>query len=287
MRAPRRARIPCIGALDVCPLVWIADAERATRARAGAGGGDRDRGARGAGVPLRRARHRRRAARARLLSPRRPRRRSAGGCARASCPGLRPAAPHPTAGATLVTARAAAGGLQRRARHGRRRGRARDRGPRCASPAAGSRGVRAIAIDLGDRAQISTNVHDPIGVPLGAVIERGARAGRRARCARRSPARSSAWSRRPRSAAFRRTCRCPASTPTLHVLERRLAAAASAAHVVHVPPLVGPVDLRPAVDGTDLVDHRPHLGAREVDRGPVLVRRAPGRVRRARRRPAR
>ena len=32
-------------------------------------------------------------------------------------------------------------------------------------------GVRAIGIDLGERAQVSTNVHDPISVPLGAVIE--------------------------------------------------------------------------------------------------------------------
>ena len=36
----------------------------------------------------------------------------------------------------------------------------------------GIEGVRAIAIDLGDRVQISTNVHDPACVPLGAVIER-------------------------------------------------------------------------------------------------------------------
>jgi glutamate formiminotransferase/glutamate formiminotransferase/formiminotetrahydrofolate cyclodeaminase len=33
--------------------------------------------------------------------------------------------------------------------------------------------VRAIAIDLGDgRTQVSTNVHDPIAVPLASVVQR-------------------------------------------------------------------------------------------------------------------
>jgi glutamate formiminotransferase len=37
----------------------------------------------------------------------------------------------------------------------------------------GPPGVRAIGIDLGrGRTQVSTNVHDPIAVPLGQVIER-------------------------------------------------------------------------------------------------------------------
>jgi glutamate formiminotransferase len=31
--------------------------------------------------------------------------------------------------------------------------------------------VRAIGLDLGDRAQVSTNIHDPATVPLGAVID--------------------------------------------------------------------------------------------------------------------
>ena len=86
-------------------------------------------------------------------------------------PDFGPAAPHPTAGATLVTARpplaafnveldtddlavAAAIAADLRESGG------------------GPAGVRAIAIDLGGRAQVSTNVHDPISVPLGAVIER-------------------------------------------------------------------------------------------------------------------
>ena len=113
-----------------------------------------------------------RRARARLLSPRRQRGAAPSGCARASCgPDFGPAEPHPTAGATLVTARpplaafnveldtaeiavarAVAAGLR--------------------ESGGGLGGVRAIGVDLGDRAQVSTNVHDPIAVPLGAVIER-------------------------------------------------------------------------------------------------------------------
>ncbi|HEX2129196.1 MAG TPA: hypothetical protein VHF58_08260, partial [Solirubrobacterales bacterium] len=33
-------------------------------------------------------------------------------------------------------------------------------------------GVRAMAVDLDGRAQVSTNVHDPVAVPLATVIER-------------------------------------------------------------------------------------------------------------------
>jgi glutamate formiminotransferase len=82
-----------------------------------------------------------------------------------------PAEPHPTAGATLVTARpplaafnveldtadtavAVAVAAELRESGG------------------GLGGVRAIGVDLGDRAQVSTNVHDPVAVPLAAVIER-------------------------------------------------------------------------------------------------------------------
>jgi glutamate formiminotransferase/glutamate formiminotransferase/formiminotetrahydrofolate cyclodeaminase len=82
-----------------------------------------------------------------------------------------PAEPHPTAGAVLVTARpplaafnveldtanvAVAEAIAAELRES----------------GGGIPGVRAIAINLGDRAQISTNIHDPTAVPLGAVIER-------------------------------------------------------------------------------------------------------------------
>ncbi len=86
-------------------------------------------------------------------------------------PDLGPSAPHPTAGAVLVTARAplAAFNLELDT----------DDIEVARAIAAGLResggglpGVRAIGIDLGDRAQVSTNVHDPVAVPLAAVIER-------------------------------------------------------------------------------------------------------------------
>ena len=86
-------------------------------------------------------------------------------------PDMGPAEPHPSAGATLITARpplvafnleldtddleiARAVAAQLRESGG------------------GLAGVRAIGIALADRAQVSTNVHDPIAVPLGIVIER-------------------------------------------------------------------------------------------------------------------
>ncbi len=82
-----------------------------------------------------------------------------------------PRAPDPRAGATLVTARAPiaafnveldtadvaiAAAVAERLREA----------------GGGLPGVRAIGIDLGDRAQVSTNVHDPAAVPLATVIER-------------------------------------------------------------------------------------------------------------------
>ena len=96
-------------------------------------------------------------------------------------PDFGPAEPHPTAGATLVTARPplAAFNLELDTDDARRR---RSRSPpSCASRAAESAGVRAVGVDLGDRAQVSTNIHDPVAVPLAAVDRAGPRAGRRAR----------------------------------------------------------------------------------------------------------
>ena len=86
-------------------------------------------------------------------------------------PDYGPTAPHPTAGATLVTARPplaafnlildtddveVARAVAAELREG----------------GGGLRGVRAIGIDLDGRAQVSTNVHDPGSVPLALVIER-------------------------------------------------------------------------------------------------------------------
>lgn len=162
---------PCIGALDVCPLVWLSEAER-DQARELA----LETAAKIAelGVPvffygelaaeparLERAFFRRGGVRA-LAGRMRSEELS---------PDLGPAEPHPTAGATLVTARpplvafnveldtadmavAAAVAAELRESGG------------------GFAGVRAIAIALSDRVQISTNIHDPVSVSLAAVIER-------------------------------------------------------------------------------------------------------------------
>lgn len=86
-------------------------------------------------------------------------------------PDLGPAAPHPSAGATLVTARPPMaafnvnlGGIDLHS--GRKIAR------RVRESGGGREGVRAIAIDLGEgRIQISTNIHDPVAVPLAQVVE--------------------------------------------------------------------------------------------------------------------
>ncbi len=99
-------------------------------------------------------------------------------------PDLGPAAPHPSAGAVLVTARPplAAFNVELAGADlaaGRRIAAAlRESG-------GGLEGVRAIALELADgTVQISTNVHDPVRMPLAAVVaeverlaaERGGRA---------------------------------------------------------------------------------------------------------------
>jgi glutamate formiminotransferase len=87
-------------------------------------------------------------------------------------PDFGPELPHRTAGATLVTARAPLGAfnveldsadldLARAVAAGLR------------ESGGGLPGVRAIGLPLSSgRAQVSTNVHDPLAVPLGAVVER-------------------------------------------------------------------------------------------------------------------
>jgi glutamate formiminotransferase len=167
-----RGAHPAIGALDVCPLVWFDPADReAARAEALAVAtriGE-------LGVPVflygELARDPGRAERAYFRS---------GGLAELWLrmesgelrPDFGPEEPHRTAGATLVTARpplaafnveldtddveiarAVAAGLR--------------------EAGGGLPGVRAIGLLLSsDRAQVSTNVHDPLAVPLGEVVER-------------------------------------------------------------------------------------------------------------------
>jgi len=163
---------PAIGALDVCPVVWFHRADReAARAEAIAVATQIG----GLGVPVflygELARDPGRAERAYFRN---------GGLPELWLrmesselqPDFGPDLPHRTAGATLVTARpplaafnveldsgdveiaqAVAAGLR--------------------EAGGGPAGVRAIGLLLGSgRAQVSTNVHDPLSVPLAEVVER-------------------------------------------------------------------------------------------------------------------
>jgi glutamate formiminotransferase len=81
-----------------------------------------------------------------------------------------PGAPHPTGGATLVTARPplAAFNLEF---EGMTMTQAQAVAAALRESGGGARGVRAIAIELpGDITQLSTNVHDPIAIPLAEVV---------------------------------------------------------------------------------------------------------------------
>ena len=163
---------PAVGALDVCPLVWpepsAREAARAAAIEVAEAIGD-------LGVPVflygELAASPDRAERAffRNGGPAELWLRMEGGELR---PDRGPALPHRTAGATLVTARpplaafnieldssdvevarAVAAGLR--------------------ESGGGPPGVRAIGLALASgRSQVSTNVHDPVAVPLGEVVER-------------------------------------------------------------------------------------------------------------------
>lgn len=162
---------PAIGALDVCPVVWFEAADRdAARTEAVAVASQIG----GLGIPVflygELAREPVRAERAYFRNGGLPElwlRMESGELE----PDFGPELPHPRAGATLVTARpplaafnveldsadlevarAVAAGLR--------------------EAGGGLRGVRAIGLVLSSgRAQVSTNVHDPLAVPLGRVVE--------------------------------------------------------------------------------------------------------------------
>ena len=207
MRAHEGAH-PCIGALDVVPIVYLSEPRTATLARDEAlAVANRLAGrARPAGVPVRRARQRPRAAGARLL-PRR-RRRGAGASACATASWRRTSARrrlHPTAGATLVAARPplVAFNVELDTRRPRRRARDRGRGARARRRPAGRARDRHRSSRREGGCQVSTNVHDPFRVPAARRWSR--------RCGARPPQRGDAGAlrragrpraRRRRSRAF-------------------------------------------------------------------------------------
>jgi glutamate formiminotransferase len=163
---------PAIGALDVCPVVWFDPADRDV-ARTEAVAVAEQIG--GLGVPVflygELAREPGRAERAYFRN---------GGLAELWLrmesgelrPDFGPGLPHPTAGATLVTARRQLAAFNVELDSGDVEV-ARSVAAGLRESGGGLPGVRAIGLLLSSgRAQVSTNVHDPLAVPLGDVVER-------------------------------------------------------------------------------------------------------------------
>ncbi len=163
---------PCVGALDVCPVVWLDPGDRdAAREEALAVA----RAVSEEGIPvflygelasddLRRER-----AYFRTGGLARLRERMAAGELRAD---LGPSEPHASAGATLITARAPLAAFNVVLEGGDLES-GREIAAKLRESGGGLPGVRALAIDLGGAGiQISTNVHDPVAVPLATVVER-------------------------------------------------------------------------------------------------------------------
>ena len=163
---------PAIGALDVCPVVWFAPGDRdAARTEAVAVAEQ----IAGLGVPVflygELAREPGRAERAYFRN---------GGLAELWLrmesgelrPDFGPALPHPSAGATLVTARPPLAAFNVELDSGEVEI-ARAVAASLREAGGGPPGVRAIGLPLSSgRTQVSTNVHDPLSVPLGEIVER-------------------------------------------------------------------------------------------------------------------
>lgn len=163
---------PAIGALDVCPVVWLSEQRREM---AGEVAIEVARAIGKMGVPvflygdLASDADRRERAYYRAGGPDSLWQRMTSG---SLTPDFGPDRPHPTAGATLVTARAPLAafnlelgtddvGVAREIAAAIRE-----------SPEDGIPGVRALGLALSTgRAQVSTNVHDPIATPLCEVVE--------------------------------------------------------------------------------------------------------------------
>ena len=170
---------PCIGALDVCPLVYLRpeDVEDAARVALGVADALADRlqipvflyGRLATSAQRRERAYYRRGGLTELA------RRMREGELK---PDRGPGEPHPTAGATLVTARPPLAAfnllLDKRDLDA-----ARAIAAELRESGGGLPGVRAIALELEDGIQISTNVHDPVAVPLARVIAEVERIGSR------------------------------------------------------------------------------------------------------------
>jgi glutamate formiminotransferase len=163
---------PALGALDVCPLVWLDPADRdAARAEAIAVAGQIG----GLGVPVflygELAREPQRVERSFFRN---------GGLAELWLrmeagelrPDFGPSLPHRRAGATLLTARPPLAAFNVELDSGELEV-ARAVAAALRESDGGLPGVRAIGLVLSSgRGQVSTNVHDPLSVPLGQVVER-------------------------------------------------------------------------------------------------------------------
>lgn len=170
--AAHRGAHPRIGALDVCPIVWTAP-ERREHAREVALAVAEQLAALGLPVFLygELASSSERAERAffrrgGIVELRR--RMEAGELA----PDLGPSSPDPRGGAVLVTARPPLAAFNVELAPGTDLAAAQRIAAALRESGGGLSGVRAIAIELdSDRMQVSTNVHDPIAVPLARVVD--------------------------------------------------------------------------------------------------------------------
>lgn len=162
---------PRIGAIDVCPIVWREEAQR-PRAIGLARAAAERLGALGlpvflygelAGAPERRERaYFRRGGHVELT-----RRMREGELV----PDCGPGVAHPTAGAVLVTARPPLAAFNVELAPGATLTDGDAIAASLRESGGGPAGVRAIAIELGaGRIQVSTNIHDPVAVPLAEVV---------------------------------------------------------------------------------------------------------------------
>ncbi len=221
-----RGAHPCIGSLDVCPVVWVRDRDRALAA------GEAREVARRIGAELRVPVF----MYGELASSPRRRERSffrEGGLvelrSRMGTGQLRPdegpSRPHPSAGATLVTARPPLAAFNVELDTGDLDV-ARAVASELREGGGGLPGVRAIGVAIDSkRTQVSTNVHDPVAVPLARVIEEVRRLARAHGPAR--PISGEVVGLVPEAALAGLPDDVPLSgfDPARHVIERRLASA--------------------------------------------------------------